>query len=584
MNGSSRVMLVVAVSTLSLAACGKSGDGAPSSAAVADAGQAASPLAAIQLSDVSRPMNAAPGANQLPAAPRARVARLARTSKTYAYADQGYAMNRAFGDAPPDYAVDYNGVRPWVWRGDNDAMRVVEPTPDGNRYYYYETGSDYPYLVRDNDYSYGYQNGLLVVVYDSRGRTMPPQYVDQRADMAGRYLARAREIYAAAQRQQRQAVASANWRARRDALAAERDQWARGADQVPDWRDYHAQHDPQDQARWDQERYRREAQAARIAQTENDQADAQRHWQAAQQTQAYQRQSQSRGAVQQAQGHEPQTLAGPGRGPEQTRGPDQARSQAQGGGMFSPPGVVGPTGDGTRDVQGGPRGPGGRRTAPLQPPLSNALAQADQQRAADAAVRARADDQQARALADQQARARAQGQAAVQAAAQANADRQAKLQAQAQADAAKQAESQRRAQVALEVQQRAHDQQVNAQAQAAAARQADAKAREQTLAAQRAQAEAIHAQDAARKAQLKVSQDQAAQQQAQAAVRAAGDRQAARQNAAAAQAATARAVAGRAPAQALAQVEAARAASAEGRVKHKPKPEDDHLKPGAVQQ
>ena len=247
MNGSSCVMLAATVAALSLAACNK--PAGPGVAPLADARQAPSPLAAVALSTTAEPISNAPSGSALPTAPRARVARLAQPREGYAFANEGYAMNRAFGDAPPDYAVDYNGVRPWVWRSDDDAMRVVEPTPEGNRYYYYQRGAEYPFLVRDGGFSYGYQSGQLVAVYDSRGRSLAPQYVDERADMAGRYLLRAREIYAAARRQQRQAVAEANWRARRAAIAAEREQWSQAANDDPDWRDYHTEHDQQDQQR-----------------------------------------------------------------------------------------------------------------------------------------------------------------------------------------------------------------------------------------------------------------------------------------------------------------------------------------------
>ena len=67
----------------------------------------------------------------LPPAPRARVGRLSNSGDTYAYADDADSSNDAFGDAPPDYGFDYGGTRPWVWRGQDQSERVVEPLPGG---------------------------------------------------------------------------------------------------------------------------------------------------------------------------------------------------------------------------------------------------------------------------------------------------------------------------------------------------------------------------------------------------------------------------------------------------------------------
>src|SRR5262249_30664275 len=133
----------------------------------------------------------------------------------YAYANRAAVMSDAFADAPPDYAFDYGGVRPWIWRARDRSQRVVEPVPGGERYYYYEPGEDAPFRVRARDYSSGYAHGRLAVVYDRQGRALPPDVADQRAEEAGRYLARARAIYAASQREQRQAIARANWAERR---------------------------------------------------------------------------------------------------------------------------------------------------------------------------------------------------------------------------------------------------------------------------------------------------------------------------------------------------------------------------------
>jgi hypothetical protein len=269
------------VGSLALAACQPSNSQTAVSAAPP-------PLAAIPLATSGAPTIApAPAADALPPAPAASVGQLANPSDQYAFAEQAYAMTSAFGDAPPDYSFDYgDGQQPWVWRGDDQSMRVAEALPGGGyRYYYYERSAQTPYLVRDPDYSYGYDNGVLVVVYDSQGRALSDDNLARRADIAGRFLARAEALYAASQRDQREAVAQANWAARRSEIDSERAQWAADQAADADWRAYHALHEQQEVAQWDAERVRREAEAARFAQSINDTQLATRDWQAAQRAQ-----------------------------------------------------------------------------------------------------------------------------------------------------------------------------------------------------------------------------------------------------------------------------------------------------------
>jgi len=321
--------------------------------------QAPPPAAALPLtSGAATPVNDAPPANQLPPAPPARVARLSDPGQTYAYLDQASSVDYGFGDAPPDYSVDYDGTRPWVWRSDDGYEQVVEPLSDGDRYYYYRPGSDYPFLIRDPDYTYGYDNGALVVIYDHQGRALPFNDADRRADLAGRYLMRARSIYDASQQNPHQPVVAGNWSDRQGRLQADRTAWVQAQTQDPDWRAYHDQYGTQDQAHWDQERYRRQAEAARTAQTFNDVAGAALLWQAARQAQAA---SQSHGQPQ------------PNGGGQQGGG---------GGGLFGrhdaapqgPPPAAGPPhydqagGGAARDAQG----PGFDHTAPTRPDQGHA--------------------------------------------------------------------------------------------------------------------------------------------------------------------------------------------------------------------
>ncbi len=253
---SSKLALIAALAAATLAGCNQSGPGNQTSAVLDQP-----PPLPLTTTDTA-PSNAAPIGSALPAAPRATIGRVAAPRDRYAYADRAYQTSRVLGDTPPDYAFDYNGTRPWVWRS-NRSTRVVERTPEGQRYYYYDAGQANPYLVQDPQYSYGYSNGQLVVVYDNQGRTLDPAFVDERADLAGRYLYRAKQLYNAALTRDRQAVAAARWQERRAAIDADRARWEQQQAQYADWRAYHDEHAAQQQAYWQDEQDRRAIEAQR---------------------------------------------------------------------------------------------------------------------------------------------------------------------------------------------------------------------------------------------------------------------------------------------------------------------------------
>jgi len=280
LNGAARTALVACFAASALAACNQNGQ----------ATSAPTPAAALPLEMTATTPTAiapAPTISQLPQGAPVRVGRLSDPDDTYAYADEADSENQAFGDAPPDYGFDYGGTQPWVWYGDDHSERVSEPLPGGGyRYYYYQPGAQYPYLVRDPEYTYGYDSGVLVVVYDREGRALPPDGYNARVDAASRILARATALYLASQQQQHQAVVAANWEARQERTAPDNAAWQRAQAQQSGWAAYHAAHAQQEQAQWDQERFRREAEAARFAQATNHPEVAQRDWQAAQQAHA----------------------------------------------------------------------------------------------------------------------------------------------------------------------------------------------------------------------------------------------------------------------------------------------------------
>jgi hypothetical protein len=194
-----------------------------------------------------------------------RVTALGPAPERYRYIDDAYQMVDAFGDSPPDYAFDYGGVEPWVWRSGGGYYRVVEAIPDGYREYYYGPQDEAPFLVRDPRYSYAYDAGALVAVYDIYGRVQPASFVSRQADHAGRYYARARTLHYAALHQERRRPYADQWRARRRTLEAPRHRWAQERERDTDWRRLREQRPAVQQATWLQERQQRQAQVTHLA-------------------------------------------------------------------------------------------------------------------------------------------------------------------------------------------------------------------------------------------------------------------------------------------------------------------------------
>ena len=212
------------------------------------------------------PVTYAPAPEALEPGQPLRVTALGPAPERYRYIDDAYEMVDAFGDSPPDYAFDYGGVEPWVWRSDEGYYRMVEEVPGGYREYYYGPDGDTPFLVRDPRYSYAYDDGALVAVYDTYGRVQPASFVARQADYAGRYYARARILHYAALHQERRRPYADQWRARETALTAPRRHWARERDQDAEWRRLREDRPAARQAAWTHERQVRAARVTQVAQ------------------------------------------------------------------------------------------------------------------------------------------------------------------------------------------------------------------------------------------------------------------------------------------------------------------------------
>lgn len=258
-------------SRLALAACllapGLGGcDRAASAANPADQPAVAPPVAALPLTPAvaTQPMAYAPVASALPQTTGHIRVVLRHDATRYGYIDRANAMSRAFGDTPPDYTVDYQGSRPWVWRSDDGGYRVVEQLPAGQRSYFYARGEDSPFYITDPDGGYSFDNGALVGIYAVDGRPLDDSYAQQRSGYAERYYARARAIRQVAQSSQRQAAYASDWQAHRDRLAQQQQQWSEARARDAEWQSWHDQH-RQDEARsWQDEQNRRTAYAVAI--------------------------------------------------------------------------------------------------------------------------------------------------------------------------------------------------------------------------------------------------------------------------------------------------------------------------------
>src|SRR5579872_270912 len=113
---SSTLALAGALAAAALAAGCQKG-GAPGNAALPSSPPP--PPAALPLTNAAPPAAEAPPATALPSGPPLRRARLSRPEDRYAFADRADQMSYGFGDAPPDYAFDYQGGRPWAWQNEN---------------------------------------------------------------------------------------------------------------------------------------------------------------------------------------------------------------------------------------------------------------------------------------------------------------------------------------------------------------------------------------------------------------------------------------------------------------------------------
>ncbi len=257
-------LISVSMLALGLTACNKSSP--DTTATTANSGLPALPAALPMQTGPAVAITPAAPISALPAPRSVGISRPADQSSAYAYLDRASDVEDEIGDAPPDYDYDDDqGVSPWVWQTQGGDGQYAEPVDGGYRYYYYQPGANYPYLVRTRDYSYAYAGGALVAIYTLAGALLPPdQYAAHRAD-ASRYFWHAQQLRQAADQRPHRGVNAANWAQQRPQISAAQTGWATARSQQSDWQAYHAQHDPAQQTGWQQEHQQRQQVAQQFA-------------------------------------------------------------------------------------------------------------------------------------------------------------------------------------------------------------------------------------------------------------------------------------------------------------------------------
>ncbi len=236
--------------TTALVAC--NGDGKPAATGSADASAAPNVLPLSTTTPAT--LAPAPPVTALPGGQPVRMARLNDRREGYRYLDRGLYQENAVEDAPPDYSFEEGGVRPWTW-GTGDGARVIsEPVADGYRTYYYNAGSDAPYLVRDPRYAYAYDHGALVAAFTVGGVQIDLTEGSDLAQYGSRYYSRAHTLWARATSGPHLAVNAYAWGDRRADVAAQRMQWQRHIAENPDWSAWHSAHETEEQAPWSEAR------------------------------------------------------------------------------------------------------------------------------------------------------------------------------------------------------------------------------------------------------------------------------------------------------------------------------------------
>ncbi|SFJ24745.1 hypothetical protein SAMN03159338_1186 [Sphingomonas sp. NFR04] len=135
----------------------------------------------------------------------------AEGESSYRWIDRAHALWDTLGDAPPDVSFRFDGGAPVAWELRDGYWVVAEDQSEGARTYFFAPGERGPFLVREADRSFGYQDGNVAAVYDGGGKLLPRGAGVRSVDEGERLYERGRRLRDALLDRQWDAVDTTSW-------------------------------------------------------------------------------------------------------------------------------------------------------------------------------------------------------------------------------------------------------------------------------------------------------------------------------------------------------------------------------------
>ncbi|UYY79077.1 hypothetical protein [Sphingomonas sp. R1] len=181
----------------------------------------------------------------------------------YRWIDRARALWDAVGDSPPDYGFAFDGGNPVAWELRDGYWVVVEERAEGARSYFFAPGERGPFLIRETDRSFAYQDGHVAAVYDGGGTLLPRYLAARSLDEGEALFRRGRRVRDALLDRQWEPVDTGSWVNLNLFFVGIDQRWDSG------WRYRNDGFALAEQQRWAQERARRAAMAAAFARWRN---------------------------------------------------------------------------------------------------------------------------------------------------------------------------------------------------------------------------------------------------------------------------------------------------------------------------
>jgi hypothetical protein len=154
----------------------------------------------------------------------------------YGWIDRADALWDAIGDAPPDYSFAFDDGEPWAWETADGYWVIVENAPEGMRSYYFEPNAEGPFLAREPEYSFGYDESDIAMVYDAGGGALPRAEGAAHFDEGDALYDRGVALRRAVRQRNWQPVDTTAWVDVSLVLIGLQHQWDEGRRRHPGWR------------------------------------------------------------------------------------------------------------------------------------------------------------------------------------------------------------------------------------------------------------------------------------------------------------------------------------------------------------